>query len=292
MLYLENTHGGEKGDHRPAKLAVIKRAFQILSQYGVFGMIDEWPTVLTRKTTDPIAADIAERFAEIFRPIQDRSKFRDKIMNNLPGVRFLAELKARIDSQHSMYIFLYFNDPDKLHHRGEFLPVRTEFATRRLNAVERVIGAFAGIDEPFRLHHLPINGESATWADLIPIGVGSVFDTREAKTVSGVPQFPKNGKYDTIRVVQSMHRMECTARVRFIEEAVDVLNVGGTLLIVDEWHPPDDKKESPYPVSKRKMRDEVLEPVRENLVFEGALRETILTGFDSGMYGYAYRKRF
>ncbi|VVC03339.1 Methyltransferase domain protein [Candidatus Bilamarchaeum dharawalense] len=292
LLYIENTTGGERSEHRAAKLAVIKKVSQILKQYGIFLMIDEWPTVLTRRAADPVAPDIVERFGEIFRPITDRGTFRDRIMNNgpaLPSMRFLAELKARIDKEHSMYLFIYFNDPDKVDHRDEKLSDTEPHRQLRDNAVERLIQAFKLIDMPFRDHHQPINGESATWAELAPMGEGPVYDSREAKIVDGVPQFPRNGKYNTVIIAEDMHVMDCKTRLRFVKEAVDNLNVGGTLLIVDEWSVPANR---PHPVGKKQMRDEALELVRERLVFEGALRESIKEGYNSAMYGYAYRKRF
>ncbi len=299
LLYQENLEGksnDEDNEHRHVKRMTLKRVMDILPWNGHLIVVDEWPAkYTTRGDAHLTESEIHRMFDENARPIDNRATFRDKVMKNVPGARFVAELKARIDRYHSMYIFIYRKDEDKIKNRYRLLPDSEEEAARaqldlttiahaRREAVDRVVASFRAIDPHFVNFYKPINGEIANWADFLPICDGSVFDSRDPSTAGEM-----GSHYNTAIVAGVLHNLSDEQRMTMLTNVVSSLNRGGALMIIDEWEPP---VSSPHPIAKRTLRDTVIEEFRQKLMFEGAIRETILPGFDSGVYGYMFRKKF
>jgi SAM-dependent methyltransferase len=284
----------EKGEHREAKYRVINHLFgKVLEWNGYFLLIDEWPTTFTQSSRDPREQVRAEQFYSVFRPLIERNSLYERIISRIPCARFVFEGKARIDGRHSMYAILYKKDPDKLNHRNRLVPNDLDGAVtegvllRRANearadAVVRLLEKFKAVDVQFTAHYCPINGEKEKWVDFVPLFDGSTFDSREEK------QMDPRSRYNTIILAGQLHNDDNETRGKRIARAVSCLREGGALIVIDEWGAP---KGSINPVSKRTWRNVWLEPHRENFVFEAALREPIMPGFDSGMYGYVYRKK-
>lgn len=291
-LMRENQEQGEKGEHRHVKTAAIKRAFDILRWGGYFIVVDEWPMKITKNNKTSLDTAIEEQFEENFRPIRERTTFRDKVMRNVPGARFVAELKARIDREHSMYIFIYRKDKDKAYNRGIHLPATEEEARRagmtledtvkaRLAAVKTVVKRFQSVDDHFVEYYRPINGERNYWADFLPLSSSRM---EEAGTGDELP--PES---QAVLIAQKLHNLSDFERLELIEGSIDKLRRGGSLLIIDEWAAPSD---STNRIEKSKLRDSVVEEFHQRLIFEGALRQPIVPGYDSGMYGYMFRKKY
>ncbi|MBU0532053.1 class I SAM-dependent methyltransferase [Candidatus Micrarchaeota archaeon] len=295
LIKLEKDPDGvmENPEHEQIKAEVIERIFRDLAWNGYFVLIDEWPAKLSEQHTSPMAMIISRMFREIFRPIgNDRNPLRDKIIKRIPEARFVAELKARIDAKHSMYLLIYRKDPDKAERRGRKLPstrgeiveddsVSVNAANRaRAMAVRKIIEAFERVDESFRNGYVPVNGERQNWVNLIPFGEDIVINPSRKRL--------HQKKYGTIILAQKLHTMKEERRRKMINQALKHLKRGGSLLVIDEWDPPANAS---WPSRKRHFSDLLIGPHKpKTLIFEGALRQTIVDGFDSGMYGYLYRK--
>ncbi len=296
LLLRENEDGFEKSEHRHVKTLTLKRAMDVLPWNGHLIVIDEWPAKYTsRGTTIPPQSVIRDMFDDNARPINERSTFRDKVMKNVPGARFVAELKARIDRDHSMYIFIYRKDEDKVRNRYLYLPDDEATAARvgmdledlqsaRREAMDRVIDTFKAIDPLFVRFYQPINGERLHWAEFLPVGEGPVFDSRDPSTAVSL-----GDRYNTAILAGILHSLSDEQRMLMIRNVVNSLNSGGSIMFIDEWDPPSS---SPNPIQKRTLRDTVIEAFHQQLLFQGALRETVLPGYDSGIYGYLFRKKF
>ncbi len=294
LLFKENEEGFSKSEHRHVKTHTLRKFMDLLPWNGHLIVVDEWPALFTRRGSH-IEDEIHRKFDDNARPINDYSTFRDKVMKNIPAARFVAELKARIDREHAMRIFIYRRDEDKVRNRYLFLPDDEIAASQshldltaarraRGEAVERVVQAFKAIDPYFVSYYRPINGEKLHWAEFSPIGEGNVFDSRDPATAGRL-----GSNYDTAIVANILHTVSDEQRMTMLTNIVRSLNSGGALLIIDEWEPPAG---SLNPIQKRTLRDTVIEQFHQQLIFEGALRETIIPGFDSGVYGYMFRKTF
>jgi len=296
-LERENQQGIENSEHVHKKLEVIRWVFdKLLEINGYFILIDEWPMKFTDSTRSPgkKETDIELKFRKIFRPIKERSTLYNRIFKRIPGARFVAEVKIRIDKEHSMYCMVYRNDPDKLDNRNRHLPTTEEKAAEegiklagadaaRERAVHRLMDTLRAIDRHFTEHFKPINGESEVWTELMPIDEKDVYDSREGKPID------PESSYNTIILTRKLHELGEQPRQRLMKDALRSLRDGGALVVIEEWAAPEN---APHPIRKRDWRDEVLVPHRDRLVFQASFREPIVAGFDSGMYCYVYRKRF
>jgi ubiquinone/menaquinone biosynthesis C-methylase UbiE len=283
----------EKTDHRKVKTEVIKKVFETLPEGGHFILIDEWPPLFSNICTDPLEAVVNPLFNQTFRPIMDRAILRDKMMRNVPQARFVAELKARINKEHCMYLFVYAKDPDKHDPSNPRSDLDEESALSQRDvemakgmAVERVIRAFKAMDAPFRENYLPINGERQVWAEFIPVGSGDVFYSRDFDK-DEIEGALASRSYDSIILSRALHEVPDMERLEMILKAVESLKPGGSLMLIDEWPAPSG---STNPIHKRELRDTVMEMFDNRLIFESSLREKIINGQDCGMYGYLYRK--
>ena len=291
----------EKSDHRDIKTDVIKKAFDILPEGGHFILIDEWPPLFSNTSTDPLEAIVNPLFDQIFRPILHRTILQDIMMKKVPNARFVAEMKARINREHSMYIFIYAKDPDKKDQDGSepsvLLPNDEEEAAStgitlreadmaRSKAVERIYCAFRAMDKPFIEGYAPINGERQIWAEFIPIGKGEIFDSRGFDN-NELADALQSRRYDSVILSRVLHNVSNEERRRIMRNAVESLNPGGSLMLIDEWPSPSDCSNS---IHKRDLRDTVVAEFERKVIFEASLREKIRDGFDCGMYGYLFRK--
>lgn len=284
-------------EHLAVKLDVIRGVFRRMDYGDHFILIDEWPAVLTKRAQQrPDEALISALFYEIFRPIKDRAAFSD-LMKNIPEACFVAELKSRIDQYHSMYMLIYRKDPIRPKLGGPSIPTMEEIRasprllrrlprieTARTAAMDKVFDAFVAIDRQFIDTFKPVNGEAAKWAPFIPLEKATPFECTPEK-LAGKDSL-SGATYDTIVLKQVLHEMDDTARQALIKKAIDSLNLGGAIMFIEEWPP----KNAKQPLSSREFRNATMRLYERELVFEGALRQTIMPEYDSGMYGYLYRK--
>jgi tRNA(Met) C34 N-acetyltransferase TmcA len=270
--------------------------FERLRKGGLFIMIDEWPPLLTRRssTSPRLDPEIEAQFEGTFRPVHTKSDLRDKVMANVPEARFVAEFRIKIDEYHSMTVFVYMKDPLKSRSRKKPWPSTRKEArsqdtcleqcTRaRQAAFERLLAKFRAVDDIFVREYLAINGERELWEIVKP------FSTQGQAVFNDptVVEIPQGSKYDVI-VLPSLHNIREDTRPKLIADAIEALNQGGILLFTGEWPAP---KRSRHPLDKRAMRNGLVEPHLKDLIFEAALREPISAGYASALYLWAYRKR-
>jgi cyclopropane fatty-acyl-phospholipid synthase-like methyltransferase len=281
----------ESRDHRRIKTEVIKKAFAALKDNGYFVMIDEWEATLSDNPRTPVERIHKRLFKENFRPIASRSIFRDRIMRRIPGALFVGELKARIDSTHSMYMLIYKKDPTRMGNDIKRLPSHevdaaiedldiADVTMARERAANMIQNAFTAIDPHFIETYTPVNGERQNWVDFIPIGAG----TRVNPTLE---ELEAGEKFDTVVVSRQLHFMDEEKRQRYFKLAVDAVNKGGAFMVIDEWDPPSNAE---HQLNRRAFRDGMMEEFTENMIFEASLRQTIMEGYHNGMFGYLYRK--
>ncbi len=295
VLLEEERHlkkGDERDDdHSEMKLKVIRDMFDKLVFGDHFLLIDEWPAKISIKPTDLLSVVLSKLFGEIFRPLAHDSLV--DLMKDIPSACWVAELKARIDGDHSMYMNIYRKDGDRVRLGGKSLPATGEIpggfprlTTARMQATRRIEEAFTAMDRHFRENFLPVNGERAGWVRYIPFGEGNrlEFDPREGM---GVGCEFGGKRYGTIVLNRTLHMLDDSRRKELLEKAVNSLDLGGSLLIIDEW--PAVPETSRF--STREFRNTTMKHFKQQLMFEGGLRETIVPGYDSGMYGYLYRKK-
>jgi SAM-dependent methyltransferase len=280
----------ESPDHRKIKTEVIRKAFRALRWDGFFAMIDEWPAKLSDNPRDPMEMILSRLFKETFKPISERTTFRTKVMDNIQDARFVAELKARIDSKHSMYMLLYRKDIDRRESDRKQLPATEEAAEKegldlheldrsRAEATFRIINAFVAIDKHFIETYTPVNGERDDWTNFIPLVGNSV--------VNPSLEDLQSEKFDAIVISSQLHAESEVGRRTLLDYAVQALNKGGALMMIDEWDPP---KHQPHPISMHNFRNSLMERYQNDVIYEASLRQRIMPGYDSGMHGFLFRK--
>lgn len=299
---LERERNGEEAlsDHRQIKTDVIKTLFRQLEDDGFFVLIDEWPAILSRNRST-LEPGIEAAFEEQFRPIESREDLRDRIMATVPGARFGAEFKIKIDLAHSMTLFLYQKDPlaqtqrqlpDTTGHAKKCRVKLTQIRRAKAEASERMNELIKRLDDIFVSRYQPVNGERAMWQTvkrLSQCDPERVFDTR--KDGIAIP----NREFDAILMADVLHYMSDAERSTFISEAMKHLAKGGALVVMDMWKPP---QRSPYPTEKRHVRNLLIGPYEERLLFEGAMRIPIMPvlkggrkGFTDAQYAWVYRRK-
>lgn len=255
--------------HRRIKKMVIKKAFEALKNNGHIIIIDEFPAVLS-DSSDRLKSEL---FKRTLRPIESREAIRD-MMAQINGTRLVCEFKVNIDFRHSMYIYAYKKDEDKLNRRGEFCTdkERLKFASQRVRDKLTVT------DSEFVDSFSPIE---PGWTNLIPIS-----DVPPTVITTPTLEFASS---DFIVLDGVMHKVPDDYRDQMIDNAVSSINPGGALLISDEWHYRSEVY--PNPISRKYLRDKMAIDYEGTLIFQAAYREPIQQGCDNGVTGFMFRKK-
>ncbi|MBU0531864.1 class I SAM-dependent methyltransferase [Candidatus Micrarchaeota archaeon] len=275
--------GNVYGDkHTQIKAEVLQKTFQMLKKGGHFLLFDEWPAILTRREGMEL---IDELFGRTFEPIPDRDIFR-RMMQGIRGARVVAELKARIDADHNMYMYIYRKDSDKLNHRGRYYLDTVGRQKSRKKAALEVIKRFVETDDIFVESFAREKQEG--YVDFKPLRQMSYMSIDDPNF-----KFTKSEKYDAIVIRRVLHDMRDDIRQRMIRSAIESLRMGGVLLFVDEWHPPmksQFEQSKRYPIGKSALRGHLNSFFQRCLMFEGLHRVAIKPGYDNGMWAIGYRK--
>ncbi len=275
--------GNVYGDkHTQIKAEVLQRTFKMLKEGGHFILFDEWPAILTRREGMEL---IDELFGRTFEPIPDRDIFR-RMMQGISGARVVAELKARIDPDHNMYMYIYRKDPDKLERRGRYYLNTVGRQKARKRAATEAVKRFMETDDVF------IQSFAREKQDgYVEFGPFSKMNPLIITDPSF--KFDKGEKYDAIIIRRILHDMRDDIRQGMIRNAIASLRMGGVLLFVDEWHPPmktNYEQSKRYPIGKSALRGHLNSFFQRCLMFEGLHRVAIKPGYDNGMWSIGYRK--
>jgi ubiquinone/menaquinone biosynthesis C-methylase UbiE len=264
--------------HLNEKFQAVLRSWNLLPEGGTFIVIDEWPALLSDRG-GPLGQGFAYLFNDTLRGIDIRTTFHDSIMEQMPGSRFVAQLKVPIDARHQMYLLVYQKE---LYRHDPKLPAGPDSAVARFAASEKLFDIFRKIDGYLIESVNPSNGETP-WVKLLPID-------RDVKVISGTDYRPsEESAYNCVIVGQCLHRMEKYDRISTISSAIRSLKKGGTLILMDEWPPPEG---SPHPLRRSSLRVTYMPHFTKHVVFAGSVRLPISEGYGSGMYGFQYRKVF
>jgi SAM-dependent methyltransferase len=281
------------GNHNQVKAEVIESMFDTLCEGGHFILIDEWKPILTRRAGMEV---IDTLFHATFKPVWEKYAFIEMMkrirMKNASdtrvlGARLVAELKAWIDPDHRMYIFIYQKDQDKMYNRGNYLPdFRSKYEGIRQYAAEELVERFKLTDREFVSSFAPDNTPQKE--NLIKFGA---FEDMK-HTIVDAPMAEFEPGQEAIIFTRVLHDMPDAMRDMAIRNATESLVKGGVLLFIDEFHHPmrNGKSSKDYPLRKSTLRGDLGINYERDLLFEGALRVHLQEGFDSGMYGFMYRK--
>jgi SAM-dependent methyltransferase len=297
---IDPQHPAEKTDHRQMKTQVIRDAFDLLPWGGYFVLIDEWPPKFTPTYSDPLETLVSSLFSLTFRPILELSTLRDDMMRDIEGARLVAECKARIDSEHSMFMLVYVKDRDD-DGNSPALP-RSEAAARaagmdwkkivelRAQAREKIIHGLAGLDAPFRSHLINMEGHDA----FLPFNQGSTFNATGYDPNRIECTLSQKRGLDTIILPDVLHKLEVQRRETAIQNAINATRPGGSIVIMDEWpyskgSNPDGTAIDPHGIHKRDVR-RLLSVFGSQLNLEATIRQRVASGFDSGMYSFLCRR--
>jgi hypothetical protein len=161
-----------------------------------------------------------------------------------------------------MHLIVYRKDASRLN-RTPKLPSMRRFATPRRNARDNILNLFEAIHPQFKEGFVPPQG-GEPWIDLLPM------------------------RDDNIVVLdQCLHRTSPKSRFTMLDRSVESLDIGGSLIIIDEWSAP---KGCRHPISKRKLDTMYMDLLSNRLILGGGIRLPIVNEFDTGMYGYQYLK--
>lgn len=283
--------GGEDR-HIEEKANFTRNGFRLLRDNGVYIKIDEWPAVLSEPENmiDPIEEAIAYLFNRTFKPIE-RDQLRERVMKAIPEARFLAELKVPIWSSngttHMMYAHIFRKDLGKASRINEerLLPLGPEYEEMRMRAIRRVVEAFTEIDETVRNGFTPPQCCASRWIKFRPITEGPTWEYGEDTVLSSTK------RYNLVVLPGVVNRMNPSELRMMLESAVDSLRIGGALLVIDEWKvTPGMAGTNGGHIRKSDFRDGIARQFGNKLIFAGALRVPIHPDYDSGMYGYLWRK--
>ena len=100
---------------------------------------------------------------------------------------------------------------------------------------------------------------------------------------------------DTIVLPDILHKLDNDRRRTVIKTAVESVKDGGSLMLIDEWpfskySSPDGTRTDPHGLHKTELR-RMMKDFDTQLGFEATLRERIKEGYDSGVYGFLFRKK-
>jgi SAM-dependent methyltransferase len=263
----------DENRHLTEKLKVLRNAWWTLKERGVMVIIDEWPALLSDRG-GPLGPGFAYLFNDGLRPA-DLRMVQESVMSQLPSARYICQLKVPIDRHHHMYLIAY----RKEHYEQGRLPETPGAASLREAAFQAVMLAFASMDEHLRIGMNPRGGERP-YVDFLPIATPVV-----ATTLADIPTAA--GSCDCIVLRQCMHTRGKTDRFNMISASMNALTVGGALVFIDEWLPPQG---SPHPLRQTDLGSVYMGPFFRNLVSAGAVRVPIYEGFENSMYGYQFRK--
>ncbi len=264
----------ESDRHIDAKFKAIHRAWtRHLDLGGTMIIIDEWPALLSDRG-GPLGAGFAYLFNDSLREIEYED-FRHSIMGELPGSRFVAQLKVPIDAKHAMHLVLYQRMPCRRTKR--MLPETIENQALRNQMARRVVASFKSIDRRFIESFRVPNGKP--WVSFRHMKPEGMFISKDGN----IPDLRE--EFNCIVLDRVFHNMSRMERHRMLKQAIKALRVGGSLMIVGEW---PSSPESPHPIRKSQLRSKYMKRYAKNLVYGGALRIPIHPDFDSGMFGYQY----
>lgn len=264
--------------HLSAKIKAVRDAFSLVRPGGTFIVIDEYPALLSDRG-GPLGPGFAYLFNDSLRGV-NWATFRNSIMNPIPNARFVAQLKVPIDYKHTMYIWIYRNEPER-EGRERRLPNTHHFDAARREAREKLLSLFRAIDRDFIASNSPPNGETP-WVRYLPMDPEKTLVVTEGR-------MDFMTRYNMIVLSGCMHNLSEQERHTLIGDSVHSLDRGGSLLIVDEWRSP---RGSRHPISKGHLRDEYMAMHSKHMVFAGSIRVPIIPPANTGMYGYLYRKVF
>jgi len=259
--------------HLTEKLKVLRNAWWTLKERGVLVIIDEWPALLSDRG-GPLGPGFAYLFNDGLRPA-DLRMVQDSIMPQLPGSRYICQLKVPIDRHHHMYLIAYRKEG---HDQGR-LPETPGASALREAAVQAVMSAFSSMDEHLRSGMVPRGGDRP-YVDFLPVGAPLIVTT-----MSDVPTKPDS--CGCIVLNQCMHNIGKKDRFALISACMNALSVGGALVFIDEWLPPEG---SAHPLRQTDIGSVYMGPFFRNLVSAGAVRVPIYEGYENSMYGYQFRK--
>lgn len=255
--------------HRYAKHVAMSNAYDHIAPNGTFVIIDEWPALISDRALGP---EFAYLFKNSLRALDWRD-IRAKIMDKLPYSRFVAQLKVPIDARHVMYLIVYRKDPTKTATR---LPFHSEYGDARRKAVDAVVNSFNAINKAQRDSIRPPAGSA--WVKFLPFDRSPSFYDEEMPT----------GRRNSIIISNRLHITEPNERLRMLERAIGMLEIGGTLLVIDEWPPPG--TETANAISKTTFVETYMDRFSRHMVDAGSIRVPILPPHSSGMYGYQYKR--
>lgn len=259
--------------HVSEKLKVLRNAWWALKEQGVLVIIDEWPALLSDRG-GPLGSGFAYLFNDGLRPI-DLRVLQDAVVSQLPSARYICQLKVPIDSHHHMYLIAYRKERDG---QGR-LPDTPGASALRDAAVGAVMNAFSSMDAHLLRSMAPADG-NRPFVEFIPIGSPTF--------VSSLRNVPAEaGSSSCIVLRQVMHNIPKTDRFQLIGACMNALAVGGSLVIIDEWLPPEG---SAHPLRQTDIGSVYMGPFFRNLVSAGAVRVPIYEGYENSMYGYQFRK--
>jgi hypothetical protein len=159
------------------------------------------------------------------------------------------------------------------------IPISPDFTGARREAFEKVLEIFRTIDRDF-IHSIePSNGETP-WIKFLPI--------TDEKIVSREEDLPSENA-SCIVLRECMHSLDTYERFDLLAQSVSSLKLGGSLIIIDEWNPPEGSKR---PLRLATLRPAYMNRFSKHLVFAGSVRVPISPLHDAGMYGFEYRKVF
>ncbi|MEW6721952.1 MAG: class I SAM-dependent methyltransferase [Candidatus Micrarchaeota archaeon] len=264
--------------HLQAKFGVIESAFELVKMGGTMIIIDEWPPLLS-KGQGPLGPGFSYLFNDGLRGV-DWETFRGSIMSRVPGAQFTAQMKAPIDSRHTMHLWVFRRDISRIFGIDAPLPQSPEFAPARDEASAVLAGIFQGIDSSLIRSFAPPGGKKP-WVRLLPISI------EDARTYAGrLP--PVAGQRNTCAIMdRCMHKFDSEERQEALKRAVDSLVLGGSLIVIDEWPAPAGFD---HPISIDRLRQAHMNHLSKHLIFAGAFRVPIAEGYSSGMFGFLYRK--
>jgi hypothetical protein len=174
-----------------------------------------------------------------------------------------------------MYLIAYRKEG---HDQGR-LPETPGASALREAAVQAVMSAFSSMDEHLRSGMVPRGGDRP-YVDFLPVGAPLIVTT-----MSDVPTKPDS--CGCIVLNQCMHNIGKKDRFALISACMNALSVGGALVFIDEWLPPEG---SAHPLRQTDIGSVYMGPFFRNLVSAGAVRVPIYEGYENSMYGYQFRK--
>jgi SAM-dependent methyltransferase len=258
--------------HLDAKFNAIENAWSHLEGGGTMIIMDEWPALLSDRG-GPLGEGFAYLFNDSLRPI-DYEDLRHCIMNDLPGSRFVAQLKSPIDGKHAMHAIIYQKQP-RAGMAKRKLPLPGN-GNLRNEAVRRVLATFRAIDRRFiESFQVP---EGQPWVQLRHMNPSDVH-------ISRTGTIPAHSKpFDSIVLDRCFHDLIPASRHRTLKNAIQALKVGGSLVVIEEWPNPA----SETGLRKSQLRSRYMKRHARHLVYGGAIRVPIHPRYDSGMFGYQY----